>query len=182
MNSRRDYYFPNTEELAAGRDAHHCARHRPALRAPCTGQLLLVDRTRQWRQIHLGFRVRLAGEFHRARNSRIRTSPPFSRPICMPTMLAILPRSGSEAGPAVARNRSWFMDRRGRSRNTASSISSRSRSNPSPGTPIPGSGFCPMPAPRSKCMNSTSAKSASSTTRTASSSKAFRRSISMTAR
>ena len=51
------------------RDAHHRARHRPAVRAPGAGQLLLADRARQRRQVHHGLRLGLAGEFHRARNS-----------------------------------------------------------------------------------------------------------------
>ena len=118
------------------------------------GQLLLADRARQRRQVHHGFRLGLAGEFHRARNLRTRTSPPISRPTCMPIMSATSRRCGSGAGPAAASSRWCFTAHRVQSRSTAPSISCGTRWNRWCGIPTRGSDCCPTPAPRSRSMSS----------------------------
>ena len=126
--------------------------------------MLVADRARQRRQVHLGFRVRLADEFHRARNSASGHHRLFRHaPACRPRrrFRAGLDRKlGRRPGQAAGGLRAI----RVRSRNTVSSISSSSRWNRSPGIPTRASASFRTSAPRSKCTSSISPRPAWSTT------------------
>ena len=182
MSSRRDHYFPEHRAARRQRDARHRARHRPAVRAPCAGQLLLADRARQRRQVHHGLRVGLAGEFHRARNPAPGHHGLFRHPS------ARRPRRRLRAG--LDRK----LDRRagqaaGRLRAIGPRAQVRHRAFRAPpdgivrvGHATRAWGSSPTPARRSRSTSSTIGRPAWSTTATASSSKAFRRFTSTTVR
>ena len=127
MSIKRDYYFPNTEPLAPDEmRITALGTGRPFVRRGA-GQLLVADRTRQRRQVRLGFRLRLAGEFHRARNSasghhRLFRHPSACRP-CRRFRAGVDRKLGRRPRQAAGR----CTGRQGRSRNTAPSISSKSR-------------------------------------------------------
>ena len=55
----REYYTPNTESLALGRDAGDRLRHRHADHPRCPGCGLFPGRARQRRQVHFRHRLRI---------------------------------------------------------------------------------------------------------------------------
>ena len=182
MSSQRDYFYPNTEPLAADEMRITALGTGRAVRAPRAGQLLVADRAGQRRQVRDGFRLGLAGELHRAGNSasghhRLFRHPSARRPRRR-FRAGVDRKLGRRPGQAAGAVRAF----RSRSRNTAPSISCESRWSRWSGTPRRGSDCCRTPAPRSRSTSSISPRPAWSMTTTASSSKAFRRSTSTTAR